>query len=103
MYSQKSEEYVGGHLVRTDEQGNLYRGIMSFMMNNNRFEILCCIRHKDNFGVKYSIQWLQNEIKKIHVRVLARTIPILDNFQLDHSHPGQITNQKLSCPEKYTP
>ena len=37
MYIQKIEKHVVGHLAEADEQGNLHRGIMSFMI----FQIQC--------------------------------------------------------------
>ena len=32
MYLQKREEYAGGELVGADTDGNLYKGIVSFMI-----------------------------------------------------------------------
>ena len=34
MILQRSEEFIGGELIGSDENGELFKGIMSFMMHN---------------------------------------------------------------------
>ena len=60
MYLQKCEEYVGGKTVGTDEDGELYKGVVCFMiigLKSNIPYIISTVPEKEIRG-----EWLKDEL-----------------------------------------
>ena len=57
MYLQNSEECVGGELVGVDEDGKLFKGIISFMIVGLKQSILYVVKTLPENG-----QWLKSEL-----------------------------------------
>ena len=60
MYLQKSVQYHSGNFVGQDEEGNMYKGIVVFMIVSLKKSIPCVIRSCPE--TKISGEWLKNEI-----------------------------------------
>ena len=60
MYLQKSVQYHGGHFVGQDEDGNLYKGIVVFMIVSLKKSLPCVIKSIPE--TKISGEWLKTEI-----------------------------------------
>ena len=60
MYLQKSEEYVGGELVGVDEDGELFKGIISFMIVGLKQSIPYVVKAQPE--KKLDGEWLKSEL-----------------------------------------
>ena len=60
MYLQKSVQYHGGHFVGQDEDGNLYKGIVVFMIVSLKQSLPCVIKSIPETTI--SGEWLRKEI-----------------------------------------
>ena len=62
MYLQKSEEYFGGDLIGCGEDGNLYKGLVCFMIVGLKQSVPYVIKSTPQTGL--SASWLKNEVLK---------------------------------------
>lgn len=62
MYLQKCEEYVGGESYGADEEGNLYKGLVCFMIVGLKENVPFIIKSVPE--IKISGDFLQDELKK---------------------------------------
>ena len=70
MFLQRSQEFVGGNLIGCDENGELYKGILSFMIVGLKTNIPYVIRAVPEVDIKS--EWLAQEIEKT-LRLLLAT------------------------------
>ena len=61
MFVQASEEYVGGNLVGADENGELYKGVVSFTIVGLKENVPYVIKAVPERKIKGD--WLKDEIK----------------------------------------
>ena len=62
MYLQKSVQYHIGGFVGQDEEGNLYKGIVAFMIVSLRKSVLIVVRSLSE--TKIIGEWLKSEINE---------------------------------------
>ena len=62
MYLQKSVQYHSGDFVGQDEEGNLFKGIVDFMITSFKRSIPIVIRYLPE--IKITGEWLKCEINK---------------------------------------
>ena len=60
MYSQKYEEYFGGELIGSDENGELYKGIVCFMVVGLKESIPYVISSSPEITINAA--WFRNEL-----------------------------------------
>ena len=60
MYLQKCEEYFGGDLIGCGEDGNLYKGLVCFMIVGLKKSVSYVIKSSPQTGI--SADWLKNEV-----------------------------------------
>ena len=61
IYLQKGEQYSGGELIGSDAAGNLYKGIMCFMIVGLKSNVPFVVKSVPETGLSSS--WLEDEIK----------------------------------------
>ena len=62
MILQRSEEFIGGELIGSDENGELFKGIMSFMIIGLKSNVPYIIKAIPEIQV--NSDWLKEEIEK---------------------------------------
>lgn len=62
MYLQKSVQYHTGGFVGQDEEGNLYKGIVAFMIVSLKKSVLIVVRSLSE--TKITGEWLKSEINE---------------------------------------
>ena len=63
IYLQKREEYAGGELVGADTDGNLYKGIMCFMIVGLQENVPFVVKAIPETGA--TGEWIKGEIEKL--------------------------------------
>ena len=90
MYLQKSEEYVSGHLVGSDEEGKLYGGIVCFMIVGLQSNVPYVVRAVPE--TKISSQWIEEQ--------LITTLDVLNEAHFNvrgvvsDNHPSNVSAYK---------
>ena len=95
MYLQKCEEYFGGDLIGCGEDGNVYKGLVCFMIAGLKESVPYVIKSSPQTGI--SGDWLKNELLEC-LDVLIKSgfntrVTICDN------HPSNVSAFKklLEC------